>query len=199
MKRKILILGSAMLLIVSISAAQRRGGNSGMGAGQQGQHGAPAQMGQRQQMGGAMGTRDQQGLRIHASDQQRKQLRDCSQSADRIRKRTRDMSRQSGAALAPEQAKQWRAQLRNEVQAMNQQQEQLMAGLSEEQKAASRQTIQQMEQSRTQLRDLAEALDNELIAPELQQDRIREHARDTEHAAAQLKKHQNQLAAELNQ
>lgn len=123
MKRNLLILGATLLLLLTMATAQRRGGGAGMPGGQSGQHGAAGQHGQ---MGtgtgmGTVGTHDQQRLRIHATDQQRQQLRDCTQSADQLRTRTRDMTWQSKkSAITPEQAKQWREQLRNEVRVMNQ-------------------------------------------------------------------------------
>lgn len=203
MKRNLLILGATLLLLLTMATAQRRGGGAGMPAGQSGQHGAAGQHGQMGTgtgMGTGIGTHDQQRLRIHATDQQRQQLRDCTQSADQLRTRTRDMARQSKkSAITPEQAKQWREQLRHEVRVMNQNHEQFMAGLSQEQKAASQLTLQQMEQSRNRLLKASELLENELIAPELQSDRIREQARETERAAHQLRKHQTDLVAQLTQ
>lgn len=74
-----------------------------------------------------------------------------------------------------------------------------MAGLSQEQKAASQLTLQQMEQSRNRLLKASELLENELIAPELQSDRIREQARETERAVHQLRKYQTDLVAQLTQ
>lgn len=197
MKRKIFILGAALLLLVTVSAAQRRG-NAGMAGSQSGQHGATGKQGQRQ-MGSGLGTRDEQRLRIHATDQQRQQLRDCTKSADRIRTRAREITRQfRNASVTPAQAMQWREQLRNDLQAMNENYELFMNDLSEEQQLAAQQTIEQIEQSRTQLLEFAELLDNELIAPELQHDRIRDQAQDTERAADQLKKHQTELAVQFN-
>lgn len=188
-------LGATLLILITSSAAQRHGGNAGT-PGLSGQR-AGSQQGQGQM--GTGGARDEQRLRIHATDQQRQQLRDCTQSADRIRNRARDMARLSkNATITPKQAQQWREQLQNELQSITRNQEQLMAGLSEEQRIASQQNIEQMEQARTQLLRLAELLDDELIAPELQQNRIREQARDAERAADQLKNHQNELAAQLN-
>jgi hypothetical protein len=197
MKYKVLAIAIALLLLAATSVAQRRGsGNAGMQGAQSAQRGSGGQM---RGSGSGMGSGDQQRLRIHATDQQRLQLKSCTQSADRIRIRTRQMSRlNSGSPMTPEQARQFREQLRSEVQAMNQNHEQLMADLSEEQRLASRQTIAEMERSRTRLMNVSEMLDNELVAPELNQERIREQARETERAATQLKDRQSELSAQLS-
>jgi hypothetical protein len=200
MKYKFLVLGATIFLLIADSTAQRKGGgNAGPPAGQSRQQGAA---GQQSQMGNGAGSgmQDQQQLRLHASDQQRQQLRDCTQTADQVRNRTRDILRQSkNTGIATEQRKQWQEQLRNEIQTLNRNQEQLITGLSEEQRTISQKTIQQMETSRNRLLEVSEILGNALVAPELNQDRIQEQARATERAANELKKQQSQLAAQLNQ
>jgi len=169
-----------------------------MGGGQSGHKGSAVQHGQAG-MGAGTEMREQQRARIHASDQQRQQLHDCNQAADRIRTQSRDMMRQSkNSTMTPTQVNQWREQLQNQIKEMNRNHEQLMSGLSEEQKNASRHAIQEIEQARAQLMQTTERLNNQLAAPELNRDRIGDEAHEAERAASQLKKRQSEFAAQLN-
>lgn len=197
MKQKLLVLSVALLLLGSNAFAQRRG-SSGMQGGQsgQGQRGSGAQPGQGQpaDSGSGTGGGDQQRIRIHATDRQQQQLKSCTQSTERIRTRTREMSRLGKGTLTAEQAQVWREQIQNELQTMNQNYDDLMASLTEEQKSASQDKVKKVEESRSQLLEVADLLEDELIAPELDQNEVQEKARKTEKAAAKLKKTQTELS-----
>lgn len=195
MKCRMLVLGAALLLVTS-SVAQRRG-TSGAPGGQSGTRASGSKIdGSETGAGGG----SQQQLRIDANATPRQQLKNCRKSADRIRTRSHEMSRlASGKRLTPDQAHQWREQIRSEVRTINQNQEQLMAELPEGQKLATQETAQQMEQSRSQLERLAELLDNELITEELDQEQVRERASETERAATQLKQSQAEFLKQLAQ
>jgi hypothetical protein len=140
--------------------------------------------------------RQQQRLRIHATDQQRQQYADCTRATQRLRTRLRDMSRLSqGQSIGAGQATQWREQLRNEIQAMQQEQEQLRAGLSDEQKQASARQLQQAKQSADQLEAWSEALGFELEQQNVDAAKVSKQADKMEGAAKKLQKQQQEIAS----
>lgn len=167
------------------------GGQRGMGS-QQGSMGQGSMAGQQDRM------RDQQQQRIHATTQQRQQIRDCTQSTSRLRKQVRDMSRvKAGSNIGADQAKQWREQLRNEIRNMNQEQERLVSGLSPEQRAATQNQVQQMEQSRERLQKMSDALNLALEEDAVSGDKVREQARDMQTELDRLRDQQRDFENQL--
>lgn len=191
MVRTFIVASSVVLLFVSTLSAQRHGsGNAGQ------QQGRPQTS---VNQGSGIQQRDRVQARTSTNLQQRQQLRTCTSSTDRIRTQTREMSKQaSRGSINAAQAQRWREQLQNQVQSMNQQHEQFMAGLSDQQKLQARDQIQALEQSRTRLQQSADALSSDLSSPDRDRDRIRDRARDTEQAALQLKQAQNAVSANFD-
>lgn len=200
MRQRALVIFTMCFLLIGTVFAQRGAGAAGMqGTGQgqgtqqqnRGQMGSPgAGMGKQ---GSGMGTQSR--MRVQATDQQRQRVKSCTQSTERIRQRTRQMSKAAkSGTITAEQAKLWQEELQNEIQLMNQEQEELMASLTEEQKTAAQNTLKEMDKSKIGLLKSVELLDNELIAPELNREKIRDRARETERAANELKKDQIDLA-----
>ncbi len=170
-----------------------------------GAHGTGGMGGQRS-MGSQQGSmagqqdrmRDQQQQRIHATTQQRQQIRDCTQSTSRLRKQVRDMSRlKAGGAVNAAQAKQWREQLRNEIRNMNQEQERMVSGLSPEQRAATQNQVQQMEQSRERLQKMSDSLGLALEEDAVSGDKVREQARDLQTELDRLRDQQRDFENQL--
>jgi hypothetical protein len=193
MRKRVLVLGLSLLLAGS-AFAQRRGqgmqqGNPSAGRGSQ------AGMGNRG-MGQGMG--DQQRLRIHATDQQRQQSKTCTQSMDRVRTRLRTMARiKQNQPISSEQASQWREQLRNDIQTMNQEQSNLMNGLTPEQQDATKNRTQQMQMTREQLEKMSEALDMELALEAPDPVKVRQQAREMESAVNRIRNQQQQFNNDL--
>jgi hypothetical protein len=199
MKRRILFHVGLGLILATTAAAQH-----GQGHGQQGQGQRPPTAGSQGSTGSAGGSqtqmRDQQRLKIQATDQQQQQLKTCSQSVERLRSRVRQMSRiSSSQKIAAEQAKQWREQLRAEMEAMNQEQERLVSGLTTEQKSAVQTQTKEMETSRTRLDDMAEAVEMELALEEPDPAKVQQTAKQMETEVNRIRTQQKKLENELIQ
>ncbi len=142
--------------------------------------------------------RYQQRLRLHTADQQMQQSRTCAQSMDRVRTQLRTMSRISKTEpIGSGQAKQWREQLRNNVQTMNQEQTNLMNGLSPEQQEALRDRNQQMQTTREQFQRMSEALDMELALDSPDPAKVRQQAREMDSAMNKIRSQQQQFNNDL--
>ena len=90
--------------------------------------------------------------RVKSTSRQRKQIRDCDQAAENVGKQARKMAQNSGNRYnAQEAAKQQKA-LGEQVRKMDQEHERLMTGLDDSQKAAWRDQIRNMTETRQQLR-----------------------------------------------
>lgn len=117
---------------------------------------------------------------------------------ERVRKQLRTMSRIStNQPLTSEQAAEWRQQLRNNVQTMNQEQTNLMNGLSPEQQEAVRNRTQQMQATREQFQQMSEALDMELALEAPDPAKVHKQAREMESAANRIRTQQQQFNNDL--
>ena len=197
MNRRIFFNAGLGLILVTAAAAQH-----GQGHGQQGQGQRPPTAGSQRVPGSGGGSqtqmRDQERLRIRATDQQQKQLQNCSQSAERLRSRVRQMSRISaGQKIGSERAKQWREQLGTELANMNQEHERLMNGLSSEQRSAVQIQTKEMQTSRTRLNDIAEAVEIELALDAPDPAKVRETAKQMESEVDRIRAQQKKLHAQL--
>ncbi len=148
--------------------------------------------------GQQMQMRDQQRLRLHTTDQQMQQSRTCTQSMERVRKQLRTMSRISKTQpIRAGQASQWREQLRNNVQTMNQEQTGLMNGLNPEQQEAVRNRNQELQTTREQFQQMSEALEMELALEAPDPAKVREQAREMESAMNKIRTQQQQFNNDL--
>ena len=116
----------------------------------------------------------------------------------RVRTQLRTMSRLSKTqTISPEQASQWREQLRNNVQTMTQEQANLVNGLTPEQHEAVRSRTQQMQTTREQFQQMSEALDMELALDSPNPAKVRQQAREMESAMNTLRSQQRQFNDDL--
>ena len=189
MKLNVVAYSALCILMVSTGVTQQHGRPSGGGNMQQRGQSTPG--GQR---GLGDQTQSQDRLRIHANDQQQMQSRTCTQSMQQVRNRLRTMSRISSTqTVTSEQAKQWRKQLRSEVQTMDREQQALMNGLSPEQKNAVQDRAQNMQMSRQQFDSMLEALDMELALESPDSSRVRQKSRDAESAMNKFRYQQQEF------
>ena len=192
--RTVLLAAAALLFASPIVFAQGHG--QGRPGGQQRQR---PTTGQQKQMGKAGGTQDRQ--RIRATDRQRDQLRTCTQTADRIRQQARDMDRQAkSASFKAGEARQQRDQLREHVRTMEEQHQQLMNGLSEDQKTALRTRTEEMNRIHERVNAQLGRLDEELNKPEPNRKQVAEAAqrisRDMNQWREQYRKMESEMGAD---
>ncbi len=193
MKKKILLVSAICLLFAASSFGQRHSGGGGM---QRNQSPGMGQRGQGQGQGQQMQARDQ--IRVHATGQQQMQSRTCTQSMQRVRTRLRTMSRISTSQpLSKEQANEWREQLRNEIQVMNREQQNLVNGLNPEQKNAVQKQTQQMQMTQQDFEKLSDALDMELALESPDPAKVRDQSRQMEKSLTKLRNQQQQISTEL--
>ena len=205
MKRGFLALAAIVSLAVSpVLYAQRGGGGGGQrggGGGMQGQgptiSGQP-RGGQQGQVGAQTGTRDQQRQRIHATDQQGNQYRTSTQAADRVRTQARDMAKAAkGGGVNNEEFRQQHAQLRNDIQTMQQEHDRFAQGLSEEQRAAVQDRIRRMDQARDRLHTQSQQMDQEMSQANPDAQHIATQAREMEKAMKEWQKQYRSLGSEI--
>jgi chromosome segregation ATPase len=191
----IITVATLVFSLAAFGQGRQQGGSNGAG-----------NMGRQQTMGGQQGSmagqqdrmRDQQQQRIHATTQQRQQIHDCTQATSQLRKQVRDMSRvKAGGTISADQAKQWREQLRNEVRNMNQEQERMFSGLTPEQRTATQDQVQQMEQSRERLQKMSDALGLALEEDAVNADKVRTQARDMQTELDRLRDQQRTFQDQL--
>jgi len=204
MKRKFLALAAIVSLAVSpVSYAQRGGGGGqrGGGGGIQGQGPATTGQqwgGQQEQVGAQMGTRDQQRQRIHATDQQQDQYRTSTQASDRVRTQARDMAKAAkGGGVNNEQFRQQHAQLRNEIQTMQQEHDRFAQGLSDEQRAAVQDRIRRMDQARDRVHTQSQQMDQEMSQANPDAQRIATQAREMGKAMKDWQKQYRGMGSEI--
>lgn len=155
--------------------------------------------GQQGQVGAQTGTRDQQRQRIHATDQQQDQYRTSTQAADRVRTQARDMAKaaKSGGANN-EQFRQQHAQLRNDIQTMQQEHDRFAQGLSEEQRVAVQDRIRRMDQARDRIHTQSQQMDQEMSQANPDAQRIATRAREMEKAMKEWQKQYRSLGSEIS-
>ena len=186
MKKKIALF--SMFLLTAIAAIpQGRGGGGRSQQQGQGQGQGNPQTGQ--------GEIDRQ--RIHATAQQRDQIGACEELADGIRKQARKMAQTSGSKFNADQARVQRDQLRNQIQTMGTEQEQLMKGFAATQQQAWQEQIWNMNRLRQQLNTQLQQLDSELSPANPDAKRIAERAREVERTMADWRKQYNTLSSQI--
>ena len=206
MKRGFPALAAIVLLAASpVLYAQRGGGGGGQrggGGGMQGQR--PTTMGQPrggqqgQGQGEPQGTRDQQRQRIHATDQQRTQYNTCAQSADRVRTQARDMAKAAkGGGVNNEEFRQQHAQLRNDIQTMQQEHDRFAQGLSGEQRLAAQDRIREMDQTRDHILAQSQQMDQEMSRANPNAQRVATQAREMEKAVKEWQKQYRSLGSDI--
>ena len=141
--------------------------------------------------------RDRDRVRIHATNEQRDQFRTCTQSADRVRIQAREMARQAGGVgFHPDQARQQRNQVREQVRTMLEHHEMFLNGLGQEQLSAAQNRLRTMNEIRERLNTRLRELDEQLEGRNLDGRRVAESAREVERAMKEWQKHQRMLGEE---
>ncbi|MEJ2111598.1 MAG: hypothetical protein P8Z37_17150 [Acidobacteriota bacterium] len=127
--KKHLIFLSIFILAAVAGYSQRGGGGSRAHQGQtgqrQGQQGSWGQQGQ-QQRGTRGNAGDSERQRARINSQQKKQLGECSNAADGVRKQAQKMSRTSGNQFNATESRQQFNQMQEQVRTMEQQHKRLM-------------------------------------------------------------------------
>jgi len=178
--------------LAAITGYPQRGGGGGGARGRQGQ---PPQQGQHQ--GNIQTGRDQvdrQHTRINS--QQRKQVRDCSNIADGIRKQAQNMTQSSRNNFNAGETRQQLEQVQERLQTMNKEHERLMQGLDAGQQQGFQEQIQGMNRLRRQLNSQLQQMNSELGPANPDAKKVSEQAREFERTMAELKKQYNTLASQ---
>jgi hypothetical protein len=159
-KKNIVVL-LTMTLLLSFHASTNIEAKGGKQKGMQG--GRQERMQKGTQSMRQAGSGGQERKHIHARDRQRDQLRTCTQSAEQVRARARNMEQSAGkSGFNAGQARRECNQLRSEFQAMLQEHERFMRGMDDNQKVKHQNRISKMEQSRDRVRILTQGMDLEL-------------------------------------
>jgi hypothetical protein len=193
MKSRLMFWIAFSFFAVTGAFAQRPGGH-GMGGTQQ-----RGGMQQGNTMGAQAQDHQRTKERLHVTTQQEQQVTNCIRSAERIRTRTRQMAKlANGKKFNATDAQRIREELRAEIQAMNEQQEQFMAGLSDDQKAAAQKPAEEAKRSSEDLKSMSDSLDLALEEEELQaSEKLRQQIRNLDETAKQLLNHQREIAETL--
>ncbi len=201
MKRKLLLMTALLCWAGTglVAAQGPRGG--GMQGGGQGRQGMPGMGGQQMGPPGGqnpgMGQQKRQQMHVHATQQQQTQYRNCTQSTEQVRSRIRQMSQlMKRQSFNTQQALQLHQQLQNELQTIQQQREQLMAGLDAEQKASVQNRVQQVNRTQMDLNTLSDALGFELDQADPSPDRLRDQVRKMDRTSKQLQQQERDMAAD---
>lgn len=188
--------------------AQRGGpGHGGQGReGQQGQ-GAPPRIEQRgggqqgqqgSRTGQQSGTRDQQEKRIHTTDQQRDQHKTCTDSADRLRRQSGEISQLTqGSNFDLSQAREQRDRLHDETRILTKEHDRFMKNLSAEQRSVMGEEFQKMDKSRDRLEERLQAMDQQLDQANPDRNRINERARELEEAVEAFQRQHREMGSQM--
>jgi hypothetical protein len=169
---KVVLLAAAVLFFVPPAAAAQ-----GRPGGRPGQKPSAGQMQKRQP--GQTGKTDK--TRVRATDRQRDQLRTCTQSTDRLRTQARDMDRMAkGGAFNAQEARRLRDRMREQLRTIEREHQRLMNGMNDQQNAALRNRIEQMNQIRQRVNSRLGRMDAELDKGQPDPKIVREQARQIE-------------------
>ena len=188
MKKYLIFL--SMFLLAAIVAYPQRGG----GGGHQGSSGAQEKMGRQGNIQSGRGQMDQDRTRINS--EQRKQIRDCSNLADGIRKQAQNMAQTSRQNLDTGEARKQLAQIQKRFQTMEKEHERLMQGLDTGQQQGFQEQIKNMNQLRSQVNNQLQQMNSDLAAAEPDRQKVSEKAREMERTMNELKNQYNTLAAQ---
>lgn len=195
--REVILAAVLALVLNSAGWAQRAGGaRSGVG----GARGPQSTGGQPRGPGGERsGLSGEQRQRLRATEAQRSHYRVAAEAASRVRTRARQMLRVAKAATASSQ--EFRllcSQLRREILSLTEEHEQFLAGMTEEQRAATKERAGEMDKELEELKIWGEAMDEELKQPDPKPKELTKQARQVEKAAKKYQEENHQLAHDLS-
>jgi predicted transcriptional regulator len=195
--KKHLIFLSIFILAAVAGYSQRGGGGSRAHQGQtgqrQGQQGSWGQQGQ-QQRGTRGNAGDSERQRARINSQQKKQLGECSNAADGVRKQAQKMSRTSGNQFNATESRQQFNQMQEQVRTMEQQHKRLMEGLDGAQQSGYQKQVKNMDRLHTQLNNQMQQMNSELAPANPDPLKVREQARLMERTMNELKQEYNTLS-----
>ncbi len=196
--RKIRFISIGILLTLAVPLVMAQGRRSGGGMQGQGGQGSAGMQGGQNQPPGMGGQTDRQRMRSHVTQPQQSQYRTCTQSMDRVRSRIREMARLTKSqSIDAQQALQLNEQLRNSLEIMQKEQEELAAGLDDEQKATAQDRLLEMARNQEQLEAFSETLGFELEQASLDEEKVRDQVRKMDRTSKQLQQEQRELATDL--
>lgn len=197
MRVRDLVIATLGVILVATASAQHGQGNRGGQQGGRGSMAGPQGTTMGQQAGG-QGQASRQ--KVQASKEQRQQLQTCTESTERLRSRIRQMARISGKQpITADQAKQWREQLRLEMQEMTQNQEQLNSSLTDEQKAATQEETKTIQDTTEKLDQMADAVDMELALEDPDPVKVKQTAQKMESEVNRVRNEQKKLQTVLSE
>ncbi len=184
-------VGLSAILLVPLTFGQGRGSGGMQGQGRQGQGQSPG-----------FGSQDRVRLRAHATQQQQERYRTCSQTMSRVRKRIRAMARvASASSFNLPQAQQLHEQIASDLQAMAQEQKALAEILTDEQRAANQNRLQQVAEKQRDLEFFSDALGFELDQASAEDSKVPQKVQEKVQSMGQLsrslQKQQEELAENL--
>lgn len=157
-----------------------------------------SQSGQKQGGGAQRGTTARRQQRIQVTQQQRKQLADCTQAGQMVRRQAGTMSRNGkGGPFDAAQARQQRDQLRSHTAEMLRQHERFMQSLGDAQRSQLQDRIRKMDQTRERLENCLQRIDREVDNPNPDPKRIRKEARLMKKETRKFQKQTGELDSRL--
>jgi uncharacterized phage infection (PIP) family protein YhgE len=187
-----------VVLLLATPTAYGRGGGRGVGGHESGGHRGGERSSGMDQQGSEVSSKMHRRQHIQATKEQHSQYRNCVQSAERVRSRAREMTQAAkGKAFNREQAQQYREQLQNEIQMMEQNHQQFVEGLSEEQRAQIRGRVWKMDKARERLNAHLQTMDQELNQGEFNGKGVAKQAGEIEKAMKEWNKQYQKVASDL--
>jgi hypothetical protein len=195
-KRIVVIVVAISFAGVGSVQAQRSG------AGRPGGSGQGQMAGQQQQSSGqqqSMRSQQQMQVQSQATGQQRAAMKQTIAATQQMRSQLRPMMRlEKGQQIGADQAKRWREQIREQLQTMQQEQQALIAGLTEEQQSWADDDIQQVKEATASLDDLLDSLSLELEQAKIDEQAVKQTAKKADDKAKKVESEQKQILTELN-
>jgi uncharacterized phage infection (PIP) family protein YhgE len=196
MIKRLAAQGLILILGFSLPLWAQRGGGRGGGRGGPQQDAVGQQRGPMADRGGPSA---QERQRIRATDRQRVEYRSLAQAMNRVRTRAREMAHL--AKRAGDGYEQFRAQyveLQNELALMREQQKDFTEGLSEEQRATTKEREKEMAKDLDELNVWMEAMDDELKQSEPDTKKLEKQSRQVEKAAKNWQEDSRRMASDLS-
>lgn len=196
--RKLFALSIITVFLFTQAQAQGRGRGASSG-GRMGGGGMSTSMGAGNQSRVQQQTMQHDRQRIQATAQQRDRYHDCLSSSSQLRKQARQMKQVANKnQLNSQNRVQMREQLRTQLQQMSQEHEQLMNGLSEEQKTGAKNAIEKVNAKKNEVNAFAEALDLELQQEEMNREQVKTEAQNLERSVVQLQENYRAMNNEID-
>lgn len=190
MKKYLIFL--TIFLLASVAAYPQRG--RGAGGGRSQQDNQNPQGGMQGGMQSGNGETDRQQTRIDS--RQREQIKECSSSADNVRKQARDMAKNSEKQFKAGETRENFSRMQEQIKTMEQQHTRLMQGMGPEQQEAFKGQIQNMNQLQSRLENQVRQMNETLGEANPDGARVSTRAREIEKTMNEYKQQYNTLASQ---